>query len=259
MSSDSELHKIKAILEKIGIPTVFEIFKKEKIDLKVAVSLSDNELIRLGITTIGDRVRFRDMCQREINTSECATTSASTSSAANHSSSRGSQNQRERAHLFNIRSNLNASGSRSGPTRKKEGRKRTWTGNFLCLDDRHGTRVPSANEKQIVQKAGLGIKKIPFEYDDDEKAVVEKITSDWKVGDTGTCIYIFEISIPFLQIVDQSTSSTRFSTRLVTLVFLVFLLWSSKPLRSMRRAFLGNKPGPWLINPCPCTMILLSA
>ena len=45
MSPDSKLHKIKAILEKIGIPTVFEIFKKEKIDLKVAVSLSDNELI----------------------------------------------------------------------------------------------------------------------------------------------------------------------------------------------------------------------
>ena len=128
------------------------------------------------------------MCQREINTLECATTSARTSSAANHSSSCGSQNQRERAHLFNIGGNLNASGLRSGPTRKKEGRKQTWTGNFLCLGDRHATRVPSANEKQILQKAGLGIKKITFEYDDDEKAVVEKIASDWNVGDTGTCI-----------------------------------------------------------------------
>ena len=178
--SDSELHKIKAILEKIGIPTVFEVFKKEKIDLKVAVSLSDNELIRLGITTIGDRVRFRDMCQKEINT-ECA----STSSAANQSSSRDSQNQRERAHLFNIRSSSSARGSRSGTVRKKEGRKRTWTGNFLCLADRNAARVPSANEKQILQKAGLGIKKITFQYDDDEKAVVDKITSAENVGDTG--------------------------------------------------------------------------
>ena len=182
--SDSELHKIKAILEKIGIPTVFEVFKKEKIDLKVAVSLSDNELIRLGITTIGDRVRFRDMCQKEINTSECA----STSSAANQSSSRDSQNQRERAHLFNIRSSSSARGSRSGTVRKKEGRKRTWTGNFLCLADRNAARVPSANEKQILQKAGLGIKKITFQYDDDEKAVVDKITSAENVGDTGICL-----------------------------------------------------------------------
>ena len=49
MSSERELHKIKAVIEKIGIPTVFEIFKKEKIHLKVAVLLSDNELICLGV------------------------------------------------------------------------------------------------------------------------------------------------------------------------------------------------------------------
>ena len=147
MLSDSELLKIKAILEKIGIPTVFEIFKKEKIDLKVAVSLSDNELIRLGITTIGDHVRFRDMCQTERNTLECANTSASTSPAATQSYSRDSRSQRERAHLFNIRSSSSVRSSRSGTTRKREGRKRTWTGNFLCLADRHATRVPSAEEK----------------------------------------------------------------------------------------------------------------
>ena len=180
MSSDSELLKIKAILEKIGISTVFEIFKKEKIDLKVAVSLSDNELSRLGIRTIGDCVRFRDMCQTERNTLECANTSASTSSPATQSYG-----------LFNIRSSSSARSSRSGTTRKREGRKRTWNGNFLCLADRHATRVPSAEEKQILQKAGLGIKKITFEYNDDEKAVVEKITSDQSVGDAGTlCMFI---------------------------------------------------------------------
>ncbi|CAB3983996.1 leucine-rich repeat-containing DDB_G0290503 isoform X1, partial [Paramuricea clavata] len=179
MSSDSIFSRIESILGKIGMSTLFETFKNEKIDEKVAVSLSDNELIRLGITTIGDRVRFRDLCQREINTSDSASTS---SSASEQLSSVPRQTQRERAHLFNVRGSLRAGGSRLTPARKKEGRKRTWTGNFMCLADRLASRVPSADEKQILQKAGLGIKKITFAADDDEKAVVEKITCSDKVN-----------------------------------------------------------------------------
>ena len=38
-------------------------------------------------------------------------------------------------------------------------------------------KVPTAAEKQILFKAGLGLKKIKFDIDDDEEAVMKKITS----------------------------------------------------------------------------------
>lgn len=181
LSSNRVLSKMENILDKLGLPTVFEKFKREKIDEKIALSLSDNELIRLGITTIGDRVRFRDLCQRESNSSDGASTSTSLQAGESAHSQR-SEAHRERALLFNVRS------TRRPPTTKKEGRKRTWTATFLCLSDRLSTKVPSSHEKQILQKAGLGIKKIQFSADDDEKAVLEKITSNEKIGDTGeTC------------------------------------------------------------------------
>ena len=46
------------------------------------------------------------------------------------------------------------------------------------MSDRLTNKIPSSSEKQVLQKAGLGSKKIKFYADDDEKTVVEKITSD---------------------------------------------------------------------------------
>ena len=43
----------------------------------------------------------------------------------------------------------------------------------MRLADRLATRVLSAEEKQILQKAGLGLKKMKFSADDDEKTVAE--------------------------------------------------------------------------------------
>jgi hypothetical protein len=193
MSSDS-MHmysKIENILGKIGLSTVFETFKREKIDENVAVSLSDNELIRLGISTIGDRTRFRDLCQREVNqlnnaSSDGATATTFSSTAVHSSRSQRSQAQRERALLFNIRANTNRTQSQpSTTTSKRVSRKRTWTSTFLCLADRLATRVPSVEEKQILQNAGLGLKNIKFSADDDEKTVAEKICSSDVNIDTG--------------------------------------------------------------------------
>ena len=58
----------------------------------------------------------------------------------------------------------------------------------MCLADRLATKVPSATEKQVLQKAGLGIKKIKFEIDSDEKAVQETITSSEVNSETGQTI-----------------------------------------------------------------------
>jgi hypothetical protein len=86
---------------------------------------------------------------------------------------------REWALLFNPRNSSSASSRPSGATTmRKEGKKRRWTATFVCLSDHLANKVPSTAEKHVLQKAGLGSKKIKFDADNDEKDVIEKITSD---------------------------------------------------------------------------------
>ena len=60
--SASHVPVIEKILGEIGLQAAIERFKAEKIDEKIAVTLNDGELIRLGVATIGDRARFRQLC-----------------------------------------------------------------------------------------------------------------------------------------------------------------------------------------------------
>ncbi len=53
----------------------------------------------------------------------------------------------------------------------------------MCLAERLAAKLPNASEKQILSKAGLGVKKIKFEIDDDEETVTNKIMSDVKDND----------------------------------------------------------------------------
>ena len=57
--------------------------------------------------------------------------------------------------------------------------------NFVCLADGLTFKVPNANEKQILRAAGLGLKKIQLDMDDDEQTVLAKLRSnDLKDGGT---------------------------------------------------------------------------
>ena len=58
------------------------------------------------------------------------------------------------------------------------GRERAPT--FVCFADSAASKTPSSVEKEILFKAGLGLKKIKLDTHDDEQAVVNKITSDEK-------------------------------------------------------------------------------
>ena len=170
------------ILSELGLRAAVERFKAEKIDENVAATLSDNELIRLGVATIGDRARFRQLCRKHCGSGPDSVGQIE----GGEGRSSGLQVSRsialrERALLFNSRS------SRGRQSQKNE-KKRTWTATFVCLADRLATKVPTATEKQVLQKAGLGIKKIKFEIDSDEKAVLETITSSEVNSDTGQTI-----------------------------------------------------------------------
>ena len=154
------------ILKDLGLSALIQKFKEERIDEKVALSLSDSELIRLGVAKIGDRVRFRDLCKKSDTASGNASTSASSSGSYSNRTTEARTGLRERALIFNPRNNSRSSAS---ATTKKGDKKRTWTANFVCLSDRLTNKIPSSSEKQVLQKAGLGSKKIKFYVDDDEK------------------------------------------------------------------------------------------
>jgi hypothetical protein len=176
------------ILQQIHLGTLAERFKEEKIEVETVLSATDNKLIRIGVDTIGDRVCLCELCHNKFE-ENANTDSSSTSGTSGESMS--SRIRTEHALLFN---SLTAGGSNSGRLlraaignrRRKNaatGKKRTWTAQFMCLADRFATKVPNASEKQILSKAGLGVRKIKFEIDDNKKTVTNKIMSDVKDND----------------------------------------------------------------------------
>ena len=88
----------------------------------------------------------------------------------------------ERNHLF--QPNRSSSSGR-GRKRKSAGAQsqNQWSFQFVCLADKYSFKTPSSLEKQILFKAGLGLKKIKLDPTDDEDTVKEKITSDVKDSD----------------------------------------------------------------------------
>ena len=52
-----------------------------------------------------------------------------------------------------------------------------WTAQFFYLADRHQSKDPNASTKQILHNAGLGLKKMKLQLNDNEEQVAEKILS----------------------------------------------------------------------------------
>ena len=50
---------LEAILERADLSTLLSRFRTEKIDATIIETMRDDDLIRLGVTTIGDRIRLR--------------------------------------------------------------------------------------------------------------------------------------------------------------------------------------------------------
>ena len=67
--------------------------------------------------------------------------------------------------------------SASVRTNKRQS-KRTWTTTVVCLADKTTTKLPSAEEKDVLFIAGLGTKRVQFEVDDNDNDVIRKLSSD---------------------------------------------------------------------------------
>ena len=51
------------ILQSLGVSMLSQKFEDGRVDFNVIMSASDEDLIRLAVRTIGDRVRLRDACR----------------------------------------------------------------------------------------------------------------------------------------------------------------------------------------------------
>jgi len=54
---------MESILEQLGLGTLLERFSREKVDPEVVLLMSESSLIRLGVETLGDRIRIKERCK----------------------------------------------------------------------------------------------------------------------------------------------------------------------------------------------------
>ena len=162
-------------LDKLGLNLVTKKFQDEKVDIKVVISASNEYLIKLGVRTIRDRIRLREACRR-IYTANSSLRPLDISQEI----STNKPSLEERSFLFS------PSFGRNNGSRRKKSRSRssgaagssnrgaadwTLTGQFMCLSDIHSKKMPTPTEKVVLQKAGLGFKKIKFDLEADEVSV----------------------------------------------------------------------------------------
>lgn len=91
----------------------------------------------------------------------------------------------ERLSIFHPRRHNNTNQTRASARSSSTGSKRAaektpWTPAFVCLADTSSSKTPSSFDKQILFKAGLGVKKIKLDLEDNEQTVLDKITSNTK-------------------------------------------------------------------------------
>ncbi|XP_070550716.1 uncharacterized protein [Ptychodera flava] len=169
------------ILRRANLSSLLPRFQEQKIESTTILSLTDGELTRLGVTTIGDRVRLRELCSPEAsseyspNDTTGSGTSTTTSGSASLTAST-SRIRRERSFLFSPHQNPAEHRRNRGNRAKKC--KRTWTGQFVCLADRNASSVPSSEIKQILTRAGLGLKRLTFDSECKSRDLMDTLMSD---------------------------------------------------------------------------------
>ncbi len=69
---------MESILIELNLQSLSQRFVEERIQPQNIISLNDDELVRLGVTTIGDRIRLRDRCKDESTSSRASRPSTAT-------------------------------------------------------------------------------------------------------------------------------------------------------------------------------------
>ncbi|XP_077863945.1 uncharacterized protein LOC144348601 [Saccoglossus kowalevskii] len=168
--------EIETVMLRLGLGNLTQRFRDERIDIHTVPNLTDGQLIRLGVSKMGDQVRLREMVSEIVNKKD----DIPSTSARRHGAA---EIALERASLFSP-STSSSSGSSNARGQKRKrvqssaARRRTWTSHLICLASRTSSRAPSVTERQVLHRAGLGSKKIQFLADDDEESVIQKISDE---------------------------------------------------------------------------------
>ena len=168
------LLNMEQILQSLNLGTLLGRFREQRMEPQTVLAASDQELVRLGVSTIGDRVRLRDACKKKVEENY-----ASTSQAAAVCEKRLSIFN-PRRHNSRSLARATARSSSSTGANKRTAKGSAWTPTFVCMADSTASKTPTSLEKEIIFKAGLGLKKIKLDIQDDEQTVVNKITSEEK-------------------------------------------------------------------------------
>ena len=72
---------MESILKQLGLGTLLERFSSEKVDPEVVLSISESSLIRLGVETLGDRIRIKERCKQYVEGDNRGTSFTSSSPA----------------------------------------------------------------------------------------------------------------------------------------------------------------------------------
>jgi len=176
-----EVGKMEEALNRIQLSSLIPKFIEENIDLDVICQASDSELIRLGVSTLGERIRLREVCKKLLSNSAVpgpgpASSSSSVIPLSSSSNSSRLENLQERRSLFtSYNHNSRSRGGRRNA--RKRPVSRSWTVSFFCLANKFAFKVPNNSEKVTLKNAGLGFKKIKLDLSDGEEDVVKKLTS----------------------------------------------------------------------------------
>ncbi len=96
----NSLYSMEEILRALGMGTLVERFQAQRVEPETVLAASDNELVRLGVTTIGERIRIREACKKKVE--------------ADRPSTSGTAAREERSSIFNPRRHyLNRSQTRA--------------------------------------------------------------------------------------------------------------------------------------------------
>ena len=171
------------ILDSLSLSSLKENFTRERLSLSGIRSLTDEELQRLGVATIGDRIRLKEACKQQQqqplqlgrldNTADARPSDSSTLTNGARETSVLPLTPRERVRehrntlysgqvqrqSFGQNNNRRNVRRARGFSSTKENKGRSWTVDLFCLSNKHAITVPNALEKMQLQKAGLGLKK----------------------------------------------------------------------------------------------------
>lgn len=174
---------LRHIFQELNLIHLYEPFEVERIEVDNFLCLSDEEMERLGVSALGDRIRLRESVRFELGDKktdkkrtepkESTTTSSALFLERNRSILFGNSKGKRRA-----RRSLQDTAPDPKKSRSTTAGPKSWTANFFCLADKEAKTVPSAAQREMLYKAGLGAKKIKLLTSDGEAEVLSKLTSD---------------------------------------------------------------------------------